>query len=207
MRPKIIILLVAATSACLLLTWIFRSPHIGRSVTNVNGPSVSQSTAAAPRATESSSAPEQETGNLSGSFPQTSPASQSNTSPTAQISASNILTEMQRTVNGPIEFYGRVLDENENQIEGASIELEYMIYPDDSFSTNVQSDRNGMFILKGVTGARLAVQVSKPGYNYAKTSNRLDVFTFTRLPSFDNTRFRPDSNNPVVFHLKSVPRQ
>jgi len=100
-----------------------------------------------------------------------------------------------------IEFYGKAVDESNQPIEGAKIELAWIHFfppPDGMISINVISDQQGLFSLSGVIGASLNVRISKDGYYNATSLNRTN-FTYSILPN--STPFQPDSNNPVIFHL------
>jgi hypothetical protein len=131
------------------------------------------------------------------------PADPSNAAiPTALVQVTNFIREIQRTVNGPVEIYGAVVDEQERPVEGAIIEFECVIYPDDYFSTNAVTGANGLFGLTGISGSKLTVRVAKPGYEYASETNRINIFTFSQLPAYERTRFRADSNAPAVFRLR-----
>jgi hypothetical protein len=102
----------------------------------------------------------------------------------------------------PISFYGKVVDENDRPIEGANIEFVWAHFsplPEGTSSTNSLSNLQGLFSLTGVTGAKLGVHVCKDGYYYERSVN-LDQFTYSA--TFGSTPFQPDSNNPVIFHLR-----
>jgi len=100
----------------------------------------------------------------------------------------------------PIEFYGKVIDENSNAVVGANVSFYWFEQPTEngnkSFTT--QSDAEGLFLLKGARGPTLAVSVSKEGY-YSSKEREHPVF---RYGSFAGDDFSPDPRNPVVFHLK-----
>ena len=95
----------------------------------------------------------------------------------------------------PIEFYGRVIDEKAEPIEGADVQFSrtYTAPP-----VSKKSDSNGQFFLTGTTGRYLSVEVSKPGY-YATRSNKM---SFDYSPELAFSYHRPDPNNPVVFELR-----
>lgn len=96
----------------------------------------------------------------------------------------------------PIEFYGKVVDENEQPVSGATVVLgwTHFIMPATSDSTNVTSGADGTFQFRGVEGATLRVNVSKDGY-YPMSSANARNFSYSE--NFGATPFRPDPSNPV----------
>ena len=114
----------------------------------------------------------------------------------AIVEWSNMWQSVRQTVNRPIEFYGKVVDENGMPLEGVEVGFSCLGYPEDYFTTNVLSAKDGVFLLKNVTGAALDVQVSKEGYEEMQGSNQV------RFMYYSTQSFRPDQNNPVVFYLR-----
>lgn len=100
----------------------------------------------------------------------------------------------------PIEFYGKVVDENSNAVAGARVSFYWFEEPTENGnrSATTQSDAAGLFLLQGARGPTLAVSVSKDGY-YSSQEREHPVF---RYGSFAGDDFSPDPRNPVVFHLK-----
>ena len=99
----------------------------------------------------------------------------------------------------PIDFYGRVMDENGNPVEGADIVFSWSELPayegsGNSFAT--KSDAKGLFSLTGKRGPNLIVRAGMDGYY----TSRNDQTGFSY--ALGDESFRPDSLNPVVFHLK-----
>jgi hypothetical protein len=97
----------------------------------------------------------------------------------------------------PIEFFGKVVDETGAPVEGSQV----------SFSCNDVSETGtsyyrtvsggqGLFSIRNITGKLLTVHVSKDGYYSSKRDN--DSYYYAG----QNENFRPDANNPVVFHLR-----
>jgi hypothetical protein len=66
----------------------------------------------------------------------------------------------------PIEFYGRVVEENTNPVAGASITFGWSELPTQEAArkTTTMSDANGLFSLHGERGPALDVWVGKEGY-------------------------------------------
>jgi hypothetical protein len=99
----------------------------------------------------------------------------------------------------PINFYGRVVDENNAVVVGASVHFEWTdISPTGTSEANTVSDENGLFSLTSRHGKRLIVDVSKNGY-YSSGNARGGAFEYAN--PFDGL-FHPDPMNPVVFHLR-----
>src|ERR1700677_3227028 len=77
---------------------------------------------------------------------------------------SNAMQGWEAKVQRPIEFYGKVIDQNERPVTGASVELIWtQFYPEKSYATNLLTDDGGLFSLQNVIGAGLGVSVSKVG--------------------------------------------
>jgi hypothetical protein len=113
---------------------------------------------------------------------------------------SNMVQNWSQQIHRPIEFYGKVVDENGQPVEGANIDFSWVYYhPEASFTTNTLSDRDGLFALKGVVGAEMVVYAGKPGYYTVKSLNQIN-FSYSELPG--QQPFHPDPNNPIVFHLR-----
>lgn len=99
----------------------------------------------------------------------------------------------------PINFYGRVVDENGTPVIGASVHFEWTdLSPTGNAEADAMSDNNGAFSLTGQHGKRLIVDVGKNGY-YSSGNARGGAFEYAN--PFDGL-FKPDINNPVVFHLR-----
>ncbi len=96
----------------------------------------------------------------------------------------------------PIEFYGKVIDENSNAVAGAKISFYWVETPAENGnrSTNTESDAEGLFSLTGQRGPDLSVSISKEGYYGTRGG--------AKYGPFGNPDFSPDPRNPVVFTLK-----
>src|SRR5271170_36523 len=98
-----------------------------------------------------------------------------------------------------INFYGRVVDENNNPIAGANAHFQWTdLSPNGTSQADAQSDNNGFFSLLNRTGKYMTVDVNKGGY-YTYPSERLRGFEYAN-PA--DGLFKPDRMNPVVFHLR-----
>lgn len=106
----------------------------------------------------------------------------------------------------PIEFFGKVIDEQGRPVEGATIELSWSGTVEKNGGDGVGkrtmlSDTNGWFHIHGIAGKGMTVYVKKAGYytqGYPQGSYEYAGFW---EPNF----IEPDRNNPVVFHLVKRP--
>jgi hypothetical protein len=122
------------------------------------------------------------------------------TSPAATSGDSNaVAAQMLASWQAPIEFYGKVVDENSNAVTGAKVSFHWVEEPkpEGNRTSTTTSDANGLFSLQGARGPSLAVSVSKEGYYTSRQG--LPEF---RYGLFQDGNFSPDPQNPVVFHLK-----
>lgn len=106
----------------------------------------------------------------------------------------------------PIEFFGKVVDENNQPVTGASIEFAWTGTPekyggDGVGKRTLLSDSNGMFSLTGVEGKGMTVHVSKEGYYRRSKPNGW----FEYAGFWDPTFIEPDHSKPVIFHLVKRP--
>lgn len=108
----------------------------------------------------------------------------------------NAINEGKNEWRTPIEFFGKIVDENTNPVPDADIHFVWTnLSPEGSSETRTTSDTNGLFVLGNVTGKVLTVQVSKQGY-YAYKSYPVGFFY-----AGENENFVPDASNPVEFRL------
>ena len=103
-----------------------------------------------------------------------------------------ILADWQR----PIEFYGKVVDENTNPVAGAKVVFKWAETPskEGNRTANTESDSEGLFSLRGQHGPSLEIWVSKDVY-YASHRGQKGV-------SYLHGDFSPDPLNPVIFLLR-----
>lgn len=97
----------------------------------------------------------------------------------------------------PIEFYGKVVDENSNAVAGAQVTFHWTEIPTElgNRTSTTSSDAGGLFSLHGQRGPDLIVTVSKEGYYVPHRGQ----WGFHYALSSDI--FSPDPQNPVVFKL------
>jgi hypothetical protein len=99
----------------------------------------------------------------------------------------------------PIEFYGKVIDENSNPVPGASVHFVWTDLSDKGNSEkDTMSDGNGFFSLSNTNGKNLIVRATKEGY-YS-----YQPFGVAFNYAGENQNFVPDAANPVVFRLKKM---
>jgi hypothetical protein len=98
----------------------------------------------------------------------------------------------------PIEFYGKVVDENTNAVAGASIHFRWSEIPaeDGMRTADTQSDSAGLFSLHGKRGRSLTVWFGKDGY-YSSNGGQ-ETFLYALGPNI----YSPDLRNPVLFEVK-----
>ena len=97
----------------------------------------------------------------------------------------------------PIEFYGKVVDENTNAVSNADVHFVWTdLSPKGNSDKQTTSDGNGLFSLRNEAGKHLMVQVSKQGY-YS-----YQPFGAAFFYAGEDQNFVPDAANPVIFRLK-----
>ncbi len=112
--------------------------------------------------------------------------------PTAEVFSKQALAPW----HTPIEFYGKVIDQNSNPVEGASIQFQWSGDSEKISKAETTSDVDGLFSLQGKKGRVLDVSVSKEGY-YNSHKDKTG-FLYALGPDI----YSPDPLNPVVFHLR-----
>lgn len=121
--------------------------------------------------------------------------------------------ELLKSLDNPVNFWGKVIDEKGNPISGA----EARISVTDRFSLNPTadntrteylevSDSNGLFSLLGKKGGSLYVNVHADGFapSYDKKTNRdLSRAGLSYYGKYDSMHFSiPTENNPMTFVLR-----
>jgi hypothetical protein len=105
--------------------------------------------------------------------------------------------EMLKDWQRPIDFYGKVVDEATNPIEGANIIFGWSEFPADEGArkTTTTSDAQGLFSLHDQQGPSLDVWVSKPGYVSSHNGQWGFIYAHGAI------KYVPDPLNPVIFVL------
>ena len=100
----------------------------------------------------------------------------------------------------PIQFYGKVIDENSGPLPGANVRFQWTdLSHKGTAVAETASDSSGRFSLSGIQGKRLSVRVTKEGY-YDSQNESYKSFEFSN-PGED-IYYEPDSANPVLFQLR-----
>jgi hypothetical protein len=96
----------------------------------------------------------------------------------------------------PIDFYGKVVDENTNPVVDATVNFHWVEEPTEkgNRNTNTQSDSEGLFSLHDARGPSLSVSVSKEGYYSRRGGAQYGIFA--------SDGFSPDPLKPVIFLLR-----
>jgi len=99
----------------------------------------------------------------------------------------------------PINFFGRVVDENEQPVPSAKVELSWTnLSQAGSSQAQITTDARGFFSLLNQTGRHLEVRVSKDGYYTPKRQQ----ISFDYAAFWEADYHVPDPNNPVLFHIR-----
>lgn len=114
------------------------------------------------------------------------------------------LTAIASAVNVPIVFYGKVIDQNNQPVEGVRVAAFYnrwsvsgLVEQRPGRMTNYfSSDGKGQFEVKGIRGSSMTIQLEKEGYELAPHSRMSFAFDPGALE-----RYVPDLANPVVYHM------
>lgn len=134
------------------------------------------------------------------------PASSANTVGSLEPSQIDRLREIAVMANKPIEFYGRVVDQNDAPIPGVKITLQIRAMKEAGFGvmadlfedTVVTSDTSGRFSLVDSKGSVLTVKaLEKPGYDPSKKSTNRSF----RYWDNENARYKPDAGEPEIFRM------
>lgn len=102
----------------------------------------------------------------------------------------------------PIYFYGKVVDESGEPIEGALAKLIAADSPIENGTAYERvSDNQGLFSVTGARGAGIVIYVSKLGYHSTKQSQ--GRYVYGGVPSSDAPS-NPTNNTPAVFVLRKM---
>jgi hypothetical protein len=106
----------------------------------------------------------------------------------------------------PIEFYGRVIDGEQQPVTNASVQFQWTdMSPTGTSTARSESDAQGLFSISGRRGKRLEVHVTKDGYH---SEGGLGGKSFEYAAFFEGIFHRPDPNHPVLFVLtKKLPAE
>jgi hypothetical protein len=108
--------------------------------------------------------------------------------------------QLRPPLNVPLNFYGKVIDQEGKPVVGAKVNLEAQAnYFEENRSEQtkftVETEQKGNFTLTGAYGAIITVlSIEKDGFELSKKVKRTYSYT---LPA----EFAPDPNKPVVFRM------
>jgi hypothetical protein len=105
----------------------------------------------------------------------------------------------------PIEFYGVVLDHENNPVPSARVEATILDNMMKGTPTTTTAGADGRFAIKS-KGASLHIMVSKPGYYFVEKKGVLRPSSQGFDFGLDNGRgvYQPDAASPVIFHLRKA---
>lgn len=110
------------------------------------------------------------------------------------------LTQLRTPENVPINFYGKVIDQQGQPVVGAKVSFDLLTSHIRQIRTSekpmtLETGADGRFSLTGVTGYAIdQISIAKEGYELSQKAPR--GFTFGLLPDYT-----PDTTNPVVFKM------
>ncbi len=107
-------------------------------------------------------------------------------------------------VNAPIVFYGEVIDQFGQPVDGVKVIASYNTWnvPDliqqspGRQTAHFSSTADGVFVVKGIRGASMTIALEKEGYELAPHSE----LSFAFDPTARNPHV-PNPTNPVVYHM------
>jgi hypothetical protein len=105
-----------------------------------------------------------------------------------------------------IQFYGKVLDQNNNPVESADVLFHTMrfspvvqMFFGESKDMQAKTDAQGCFSVVGEKGRSIYFdKIIKDGYEFSLSQNRERGFDYSGV----RDPFIPDQNHPIVFHLR-----
>lgn len=114
-----------------------------------------------------------------------------------------VIDGVMASLNMPIEFYGVVIDQNNNPVPKAEVyysALDKFDAPGSAYQG--RSDASGLFSIKGVRGAVLNVGVRKKGY-YSIDGKSAGMFAYG-VGADEARRKPPTQNAPAIFVLHKM---
>lgn len=112
-------------------------------------------------------------------------------------------TLVEKALQAPISFYGKVVDQNGDPVPDARVgysALDKFMAPGTGYRG--KSDENGLFSITGISGARLSVNVRKEGYYFIDGKSNASFAYGTG--SDGHFREPPTKDNPAVFVLHKM---
>jgi hypothetical protein len=103
----------------------------------------------------------------------------------------------------PINFYGRVVDENERPVPAAKVHAQWSdLSPNGASSEETFSDSQGSFSITGKTGRGITIRIAKEGYYTPKQQQ----ISFDYAGFWEANYHEADPRHPVTFHLRTKGR-
>jgi hypothetical protein len=110
------------------------------------------------------------------------------------------VAQLRTPENVPITFYGKVVDQSGQPVQGAKVSLlvitsHFERYDTEAQPVTLETDQNGGFTVTGfVANAVDAILIKKQGYELSKKATL--TYVFGSIPTYT-----PDPKNPVVFRM------
>jgi len=119
-----------------------------------------------------------------------------------KISVARLMKDHDADWKVALNFYGKVVDENNQPVAGANVHFDWNTIGVIGGTAYAQtlSDGNGLFSLTGQHGKILGVLVQKNGYYSVDRGGSSVPFEYANPSS--PYWYEPDSNSPVIFHLR-----
>ncbi len=121
----------------------------------------------------------------------------------------SLLDEAFAKADGPVVFYGKVIDQNNDPVVGATVEAKILYYggfsllkmrdgdDNDKYHSSVlTTDSSGKFTVSGNKGKSLDINISKEGYK--SPEGRL---SYVYDPNERKLRHHPSPGNPVILTM------
>lgn len=106
---------------------------------------------------------------------------------------------MDQEYNHPFLFYGKVVDQSNAPVQGATANFNWATLSGDEQYASSVSDDQGLFSLEKGKGYKLQMSVSKAGYYTPKNEN---LTTIAYGDELGHETFQANIASPVVFHLR-----
>lgn len=116
------------------------------------------------------------------------------------------MIDLVKSFDTSIDFYGRVLDQDDRPVEGAVVVVGIRhfslvsTYFMGSKNIDVKTDQGGFFEISGHRGSDVFIGgISREGYEYMLSQNPVNSFDYG---GSNEPAFVPDKNDPVIFRMR-----
>ena len=155
---------------------------------------------ASPPATTTATIPQQPLSSETQSSTSSPPTA---STPTAKAKE-QVMSEALATLNQqPIDFYGKVVDQNGAPVAGAKVSGGVMVqtrWMNGTIGNHyTTSDAAGLFSFKGLAGRDISIWIEKPGYQFENMKQQT-LFKYSLL-SPEPERHKPNAEAPVTFTM------